>query len=384
MRGMRRGLTGLALVMLVGVAACSGSGSSQPTEPAPVECASGQRPAVALLLDAQRQPLPGRAACLARTYTNIIGAPAWDDLPVEVAKVSDSVFTWQRRVLQYGFDACAQCPQPGLDVDEVREAHPEWILRDAAGNEVHPAANPDWVLFDFSNVDFQAAWTAAVTEDLAGTRWTGIDIVDASNQPNWSGQPVDPLTGKPMTESDRRTYLAQALSVVRAGMKTSGFSLVAHNAPAAIVDSGQIASTDAVTVGAGFARLVSPAWDVLFAYFQTAVDAHVGAWVEDRGTLDLSQRVFGLASYLLVSGPRSSYAVDSGTEDEIYDLSLGEPLDVAALQGFVWLRPFASGYVAVNPTVADGRATLADGTVISVPAGGAVIQTPNGRFATPG
>jgi hypothetical protein len=379
---MRRGLTGLALVITLAAASCGGDGNSQSSAPAPAACPNEQRPAVSLLLDVHREPAAREVVCLARTYTNIVGAPAWDDLPAQVAAVSETVFTWERRVLQYGFDPCDQCARPGLDPDEVRETNPEWILHDADGNEIHPAAHPDWVLFDFSNVNFQAAWGLAVAKELSGTRWTGVHIVDATNQPDWSSQPIDPNTGEPMTEADRRTYLAEALSVVRAGMKTSGFSLVASNGPATIVDRGQIASTDAVTVGSGFARTGSPEWDVLLAYFQAAVEAHVGAWVQDVGELRPSQRVYGLASYLLVSGPRSSYEVESETDSDLYDISLGEPIDLAALQGFVWLREFASGYVAVNPTVADGSVQLTDGTVVRIPAGGAVIQAAAQRFTT--
>jgi putative glycosyl hydrolase-like family 15 (GHL15) protein len=379
---MRRRLTGLALVILLGVAACGGGGAERTSGVAPAACANERRPAVSLLLEARQEPLSDRAVCLARTYTNIVGAPAWDDLPAQVARVSDRVFTWQRRVLQYGFEPCNQCPRPGLDVNEVRETNPEWILHNADGEEIHPAAHSDWVLFDFSNVNFQAAWVTAVAKELSGSRWTGVDIIDATNQPDWSSQPIDPTTGEPMTEADRRTYLAEALSVVRAGMKTSGFSLVAYNGPASIVDNGQIASTDAVTVGTGFARLGGPEWDVLFRYFQAAVDAHVGAWVHDAGDLRPSQRVYGLASYLLVSGPRSSYAVEGGTDGELYQVSLGEPVDIAMQQGSVWLRIFASGYVAVNPGIVEGTATLTDGTFVTVPAGGAVIQTAVQRYTT--
>jgi len=381
---MWRGLTGLALVIGFAAASCSGDSGSPTTGTPPVECPNAQRPAVALLLDARREPASGQVACLANTYTNIVGAPAWEDLPAEVAAVSETVFTWQRRVLQYGFDPCEQCPRPGLDLEQVREEHPEWILRDADGNEVHPAANPDWVLFDFTNVNFQAAWVEAVAEELSGTRWTGVDIVDATNQPGWSSQPIDPNTGEPMTEAARRTYLAEALSVVRAGMKTARFSLVAFNGPATVIDRGQIGSTDAVLVGAGFARLGGPEWRVLFDYFQAAVEVHVGSWVQDGGELRPSQRVYGLASYLLVSGPRSSYAIQSGTDNPLYEVAPGEPLDVAILHGVVWLREFQSGYVAVNPSLAAGSATLTDGTVVEVPAGGAVIQTQTHRYTTSG
>jgi hypothetical protein len=378
---MRRGLTGLALAIVLGAASCSGSGS--PSASAPVAaCPTADRPAVSLLTEPRREPSATGAACLARTYTNIVASPAWTDLPKQVGATSDKVFTWQRRVLQYGFEPCRQCPRPGVDLAMVRAQHPEWILHDANGNEIHPVGHTDWVLFDFSNVEFQAAWGAAVAAELSGSRWTGVDIVDATNVPNWSSQPIDPATHAPMTEASRRVYLAEALSVVRAAMKTSGFSLVAFNGPPSIIDRGQIASTDAVDVGLGFARLTGSQWDVLFQYFQETVETHVGAWVQDLGRLTRSQRIYGLASYLLVSGPFSSYGVDSGTESSLYDVALGDAVAPAQAQGGVWVRTFAGGYVAVNPSSAAGSVTLPDGTAVDVAAGGAVIQTQAALYST--
>ena len=101
--------------------------------------------------------------------------------------------------------------------------------------------------------------------------------------------------------------------------------MVAENGPASVIDAGQIGSTDAVSVGRGFARLSGADWDSLFEYFEVALDVRVGAWVWDAGTLDRSQRVFGLASYLLVSGLGSSYAVIPGGFEGLYQLDPGLP-----------------------------------------------------------
>jgi Hypothetical glycosyl hydrolase family 15 len=369
---MRRGVNAAALALALLASGCLGGSAA--TVPPPPTCATSDPPAIALTIEPATAPGPARAACLAATYTNVVGSPSWGSVPKRFAAANPSVHTWQTRVLQYGFTPCEDCPQPGLDLAQVRRDHPEWILRDASGAEVHPLDHPDWVLFDFGNVDFQAAWAANVVNDLSKGGWTGVELVDGGNQQEWSVPPIDPRTGVAMTDADRALYLAQALEVVRGGLKTNGFSVVADNGPATVVDSAQIASTDAVTLRAGFAGRAGIAWTTLFEYFAAAVDVHVGAWVQDIGPLNPSERVFGLASYLLVSGPQSSYGVDEQVaSDPLYRLNLGQPVDVPIKQNGIWTREFDSGSVAVNPGALDVTVTLHTGGPITVPAGSAVI-----------
>jgi hypothetical protein len=213
-----------------------------------------------------------------------------------------------------------------------------------------------------------------VVTDLSNGGWTGVELVDVGNQQQWSQPPIDPRTGAAMTDANRALYLAQALEVVRGGLKTNGFSVVADNGPATVVDPAQIASTDAVTLGAGFAGRAGIAWTTLFTYFAAAVDVHVGAWVQDDRPMDPGQRVFGLASYLLVSGPQSSYGVDETVaRDPLYRVDVGQPLDVPIRQNGIWTREFETGSVAVNPGAFDVTVTLRTGGAITVPAAGAVI-----------
>ncbi len=370
---MRRGVTAATLALVLLATGCLGA-SAGTTTPPPATCAATAPPSVALTIAPVDPPTAAQAACLARTYRNVVGSPGWSSTPKRFMAADPNVLTWQTRVLEYGFSACDSCPQPGLDLAIVRRDHPEWILHDAAGGEVHALDHPEWVLFDFGNIDFQAAWADAVVAQLSADGWSGVELVDVGNRQDWSAQPIDPRTGAPMTDDNRTLYLAQALEVVRGGLKTNGFSLVADNGPATVVDPRQIASTDAVTLRAGFASRIGADWLTLFRYFEAAVDAHVGAWVDDGGSMDPGTRVFGLASYLLVSGPQSSYGIDQAVAlDPLYRVDAGLPVDVAMHQGDVWTREFANASVAVNPAPLDETVTLAFGGTVTVPAGGALI-----------
>ena len=363
------------------IAAGCGGGSSAPTTPPPPKCDDVTRPATPLLIRLRRPPTVAAATCIGRTYTNVV-APDWPGLPAHVQDGDQGVHVFQERVLQYGFTPCRDCPRPGLDLAEVRRDHPDWILKDASGADVHPPGHPGWVMFDISNPDYLAAWATAVETQLGDGGWTGVELVDAGNLPAWTNSPIDPNTGQDMTVSDHARYLAEAMAEVRGGLKSNNFAVIALNQPYTIIDPHQIASSDAVSVERGFARLRGSAWTSLYTYFEAALDARVGAWVWDGGKLDHQQRVFGLASYLLVSGLWSGYSVLPGPERALYELNPGVPSAAPIRQGDALVREFDSGAVAVNPGPAPATVQLpGQSAPLVLPAEGAVIEV-KGRLTT--
>ena len=277
---MRAGLatalaaTGLALVL-------SGCGGGSDTANSGPDCTvPGPRPAVALLAEPASQPTARAQICeLATDFRNVVMEPAWDAAAKALLAVNHDVGLWQRRTLLL---ACTGCRSSGLDLAQVRDDHPQWILHDSAGREVHLVGHPDQVLLDFGDPDYQASWQEAVGQQLGARGYIGVVVTDARNDLQLSSVPIDPRTGQPMTDDDRARYLAEALALARGALKTDGFSLVAENEPPTVIDEAQIGSTDAVIAqdgGGGFAGRRGGAWDELFAYYQAAVARHVGAWV---------------------------------------------------------------------------------------------------------
>jgi hypothetical protein len=118
-----------------------------------------------------------------------------------------------------------------------------------------------------------------------------------------------------------------------------------------LIDGDQIGSADAVSVGRGFARLSGDQWQQLYSYFEEALDKRVSCWVWDHGPLNRSERIFGLASYFLISDTLfSAYGVDPGKDLSLYHVNPGVPSEPAPrIQHGVYVRSFASGEVAVNP-----------------------------------
>jgi hypothetical protein len=92
--------------------------------------------------------------------------------------------------------------------------------------------------------------------------------------------------------------------------------------------------------------------------------------------------VFGLASYLLVSGLWSGYSVAPGPERALYQLNPGLPSAAPIRQGDALVREFDSGAVAVNPGPAPATVQLAgQSAALVLPAEGAVIEV-TGRLTT--
>jgi hypothetical protein len=373
----------VALALGLAAALLSGCGDEAAVSSARERCGTvAERPAVPLLAEPATKPADERTICrLATEYANVVADPSWTSLPSELLEISPGIGVWQRRSL---LAACDGCGSGGLDLKQVRDDHPDWILRDAAGGEVHLAGGPARVLMDFGNPDYQAMWEQAVDDELTADRFAGVVVEDARNDLPLSATPIDPRTGAPMTGGDQARYLAEALALVRGALKTDGLSLVAQNEPLTVIDSAQIGSTDAVLAqgaGPGFAERRGAAWDEMFDYYQVAVQRHVGAWIDDAGA-DPGRRVFGLASYLLVTGPLSSYGPPAGADDVLYDIDLGQPTGDPAKQGAAWVRMFENGAVAVAPGEQGAGVDLPGQGTVEIPPGGAVIATANGLLRT--
>jgi hypothetical protein len=369
---MRAGLAALALAAVL--SGCGGGGVSD-------ACGDPGVPAQNLLTTLTDVPASPEDACgVAGRFSDVIVPQSLRPASVRLAETGSEVQVWQPRSLT---EACTGCAAAGLNLAFVRERHPEWILHDRDGNEVTAGGDPDRVVMDFGNVDYQAAWAGAIADDLGRGGWTGVEVVDAGNDPEWSADPIDPRTGRPMAEDDRERYLAEALALSRGALKTDLFDLVAQNGPPARPVEAQIGSTDAVSAGEGFARLRGPAWDELHGYFEVAADREVGAWVEDIPPPDAADRLFAFASYLLVAGPGSAYAAPDPDASPLYRLATGSPTADAQAQAGAWVRTFEHATVAVNPGRRPVRVQVEGMDPFELPSGQAAIAV-DGRLVTGG
>ena len=155
LRGMRRRLTaaaaGLLLVVLVvvGVRAVlgRGDGDSGDSSAPPAGCTRIARPPTPLLTELRQRAQRGPRR-LPRAHLPERGGAARLERRARRSCTSADPGRARR-----GRRACCStasrpadgCPAPALDPAEVRRDHPEWILRDASGADVHPPDHPNWV-----------------------------------------------------------------------------------------------------------------------------------------------------------------------------------------------------------------------------------------------
>jgi hypothetical protein len=229
--------------------------------------------------------------------------------------------------------------------------HPEWVLRDAAGNKLFipwgcaDGRCPQYA-GDFGNPDFRANWIAQAKEKVA-VGYGGIWVDDVnlawrvSDGDGRHVRPIDPRTGKEMTLADWRRYFAEFAEELRAALPDIE---IAHNA---IWYAGpfddmsilrQIDAADFINLerGATDPGLKPGAGKFGFERFLAFVDL-----VHSRGKAVImmdygksaQQREFGLAAWLLISGGRdllSSNQLDWTAPGRLW---AGYRLDLGAARG---------------------------------------------------
>jgi hypothetical protein len=373
---MRRRLIPAAIACVVAVAAAGCSSAAAPPSPPPA-CAATTHIGAPLGLRLKTPPSRAQAICVARRYSAVFAvASGWGRVPSVMRAENQNLQLWDEVSLLY---ACtSNCRYSVFTLSWVRANNPEWIVRDTEGLEIHPVGRPDLTLLDFTNLDYLAAWSIRIIHRLSTSGFTGVDVVDAANNQKWDGEPVthnEDVRHVILEGAVLRRQIAKALSITRAPLLQAGFLLAAENGPPTVVAPTQINSTDAVSVGEGFARRTAASWNALFRYFHRAFTERVAPIVwDDEPHLTHAQRVFGLASYYLIAvTPVSAYGVGPDSSDPLYRIALGanDASSPTQVDG-VWVRTYSGGTVAVNPQPTPESVKLGTRTVILPPMSAAI------------
>lgn len=282
----------------------------------------------------------------------------------------DSRLSWFRDGWVYQ-DAYAIYPDSPLVT-----THPDWILRDPAGNRL-------WIQFacsggsctqyaaDIGNPQFRAWWIAAAKAKLAaGYRGLFIDDVNMAQRVSKGNGvytlPLDPRTGDRMDETTWQRYMADFMQEVRAALP--GVEIV-HNTIWTVGDATpdlrrQLSAADYIELERGFndAGIVGGAskfgWQTL-ANFIDRRHADGRAVILDGYADSAAGRLYGLATYFLLSSGRDALANDAATRPDAfwkgYGVGLGAALGPRYRTGDVWRRDFAGGIVLVNEPGAPAR-----------------------------
>jgi RNA polymerase sigma factor (sigma-70 family) len=280
----------------------------------------------------------------------------------------------------------------GINVkDEAATQHPEWVLKDAAGQPLYvpyscSEGKCEQFAADISNAGYRRWLIEEVRADLArgyADLWiNNVSMqIDTSDNSGKSRSPIDSKTKQPMRPEDWRRYLAEFTEEVRRALPQCR---ILHNAqwfagPSGIRDldptiSRQLKSADYINVAQGFndSGLTGGdgEWSVS-AMMQFVDRLHaLGKHVIIEGLAEDDQsREYQLAGYFLISQDGDALSNHALTPDNWwvgYDVYLGIPIGERSVKDGVWARRFSQGLVLLAEPGAKQQTITLPGPCITI------------------
>jgi hypothetical protein len=267
-------------------------------------------------------------------------------------------------------------------------AHPDWILRDAAGNLLYiPYACSGGTCTqyagDVGNPAFRTDWIATATAMVA-KGYLGLLIDDVNMRIDRVGNgngtpvaPIDPRTGTTMTDANFKRYMAEFLEQIRAAFP--GKEIVENdlwfNGTTDQYVQRQLATANVHSLerGVNDAGIVNGTGQFGFETFLTFTEwahQHGSAVWFDATAGDDAGREYGLATYLLINNGADYIGNTPGAEPDNwwpgYDIDLGAPLGARTMNGAIFQRDFQNGRVLVNQPRSSQTTVQLGGTFLRV------------------
>ena len=289
----------------------------------------------------------------------------------------DSRLAWSSKAWAY---QSAYAIYPGSKVDVE---HPEWILRDAAGNKLYipfacSGGKCSQYAADIGNPAYRQWWLDQSRAKL-GKGYAGLYIDDVnlyrkvSNGSGVAVDPIDPRTGAAMSEPTWQRYLADQMQAARSAFPSIE---IIHNAIwfAGDTTADQLRvqrAADLINLerGVNDAGLTGGTnkWSLqALLAFADHRQAEGHGVVFDATSTTAAGRLYGLAAYFLVSSGRDGLGNnEGGTPSDWwtgYDVDLGAPLARRYSWNGLLRRDFERGYTLVNEPAAPTR-------TVTLPAG---------------
>jgi hypothetical protein len=265
--------------------------------------------------------------------------------------------------------------------------HPEWILRDAAGNPLYvPYGCSDGTCpqfaADIGDPAFREAWLEQTAEKL-DQGYRGLYIDDVNLTPHvgdGNGEivmPVDDRTGTTMTATDWNRYMAEFVELARRRFPSAE---IVHNSLWWLGDSDpyiqrQQAAADYINLERGVNDAGITGGDgptslhALFELIDRLHDAGTGV-VYESYTETEAGREYALAAYFLASDGSDGLSTDvGGTPDDWwpgFDVRLGAPLNDRHEWRGLLRRDFERGVVLLNEPDAPVRSESIDDDLVGI------------------
>lgn len=242
--------------------------------------------------------------------------------------------------------------------------HPDWFLRDAAGNRITEASYSYLYMADIGNRGYQQAWLDNALRVLRSGPWDGILMDDVNTTAKYHVQPS--RIAKYPTDAAYQGAMRSFLAFIRPRIKAAG-KLEIPNMGAWVeypnvvrdwlqfVDGGmdEVFAKFSNTPGQGYRN--RDQWDIQLNEVRTAESMgkrFFGVTRADGG--DEQGRLFGWGSLLLAARSRAGYMASTDYSAPPRPLSasvrrVGPALGGAHNAGRVVYRRFSHALVVVNP-----------------------------------
>jgi hypothetical protein len=255
------------------------------------------------------------------------------------------------------------------DFGWVQANHPDWLLRNQAGNLMKSSwggylINPSlpsvrqWQA-DYARTQQAGGWTAVYMDAMGSMAFYGFP-----------GVPVNPATKRPFTLSEWLTATTGLAAAVDAAVDipvlVNGYNggtpymknthVLASVAQGGVFEGCFRDATDGISAWPSMTDWTNQlkALDDVDAKGRIAL-CMTKMWSGGTNAQLTQWNDFTLASFLLAKGPKSyfmfmsSKSQDAMTSWNASPPAIGAPLGPRAQQGNAWVRKFANGMVAVNP-----------------------------------
>jgi hypothetical protein len=263
----------------------------------------------------------------------------------------------------------------GVSYGEALADHPQWLLRDRAGQPIECAGYPYLWAMDVGNGGFEQAWANEVVGELKNQGWDGVFMDNVNPTIRYYHDPAD--VAKYPNDAAYSAAMSKALAYITRRIHAAGKLAMAN-----IGSWPNYAAT-----GMRWLGYLDGAMDERFTKF-TPVRGEgyrsAGEWQTELSILRASQRQgkwfmgiaqssdgdvqaerFGWATLLLGSGGRATFALQNDNEYGLetwfsdYEAPIGNALGAAVAQrDGIYRRAFSHGVVLVNPTTHRQRVRL--------------------------
>jgi hypothetical protein len=253
----------------------------------------------------------------------------------------------------------------GVAYDEADPAHPEWFLRNTAGQRFH-FRHYDWLwAADIGNADYQRRWADNVAAELRAAPWDGV-FMDDVNPTMMHHYDVRAVAKYP-SDAAYQAATRSALAAITPRLRATGKLVVANMG--SWVGYTEVVGDWLQFVGGAMDETFTKWSDQSGANYRDPVEWELQlAQVQElqrRGKLflavtqsapsDRAAARYGFATLLLGADGRAAFQMGSDYNRETwfpeYDYPIGEPLGAAERDSSgVHRRAFANGLVVVNPT----------------------------------